>query len=60
MTVCWKTSGREPILTLRRSESTDCVMSLYFGTSAKSLSYVGCKPQQCHRLLRSFTVYLQC
>ena len=33
------------MLTLRRSESTDCVMSLYLGTSAKSLSYVGCKQQ---------------
>jgi hypothetical protein len=29
--------------TLRRSESTDCVINLYFGTSDRSLSYVACR-----------------
>ena len=52
-------SGLRPELTLRRSESTDCVISLYFGTSAKSLSYVGCTPQQCQNPLRGYTSHLQ-
>ena len=39
------------LLTRSLSESTDCVMSLYLGTSAKSLSYVGCGAQQASALL---------
>lgn len=35
--------------TLRRSESTDCVISLYLGTSERSLSYVACMEQTQHR-----------
>ena len=41
------------LLTRSLSESTDCVMSLYLGTSAKSLSYVGCRAQHASDLLHT-------
>lgn len=45
-TLSMKTGDTLRLLTRSLSDSTDCVMSLYLGTSAKSLSYVGCKPEQ--------------
>ncbi len=44
---------KRTLLTRSLSESTDCVMSLYLGTSAKSLSYVGCRAKSVSDLLHN-------